>query len=360
MKSFTDQTPSHFEHSGVFSQFVSSRSVDLHLKHDESSNMLAIIAIHSTRLGPALGGCRFRPYPSIEHAIIDAIRLSAGMSYKAAISNLPFGGGKAVIIHTPDVAQRTQLFRSFGHFVQELGGRYITAEDSGTGVEDMDIIRTVTPYVTGNSSQLFTIKDPSSLTALGVRRGIEAAVKHQFNRSLEGIQVAILGVGHVGYHLAKELHQHGAKLTISDIKPETTERCADEFHAIPVPPDELLNHEMDVYAPCALSDAVSFDNIDRIKAKIIAGSANNQLESPILAQKLKEKGILYAPDYVINAGGLIHVGAQYNNQTEQTAKENIENIYNTLLMIFERASKENVSPLDIANQLAEQRLYFSN
>ncbi len=358
MKSFTDQSLSNFEQTGVFSQFFSSRAIDLHLKHDESSNMLAIIAIHSTRLGPALGGCRFRHYPSVEHAIIDAIRLAHGMSYKAAISNLPFGGGKAVIMQTENVAHRTQLFRSFGHFVHELGGRYITAEDSGTGVEDMDIIRTVTPFVTGNSTQLFAIKDPSSLTAIGVRRGIEAAVKHQLNRStLDGLHVAICGVGHVGYHLAKELHQRGAKLTIADIKPETTERCADEFHAIALPSSDIHKQDVDVYAPCALSNAVSFANIEEIKAKIIAGSANNQLESPALAQRLKEKGILYAPDYVINAGGLIHVGAQFNNQTEHTARENIENIYNTLMMIFEKAAKENLSPLEIANQLAEQRLY---
>ncbi|MBS0285876.1 MAG: Glu/Leu/Phe/Val dehydrogenase [Proteobacteria bacterium] len=361
MKSFTDQNASNLAPLSVFSQFLSLRCVDLHLKHDESSNMLAIIAIHSTHLGPALGGCRFRAYPSIEHGIIDAIRLAHGMSYKAAISNLPFGGGKAVIIQTPQMTNRTEIFRSFGQFVQELGGRYITAEDSGTGVEDMDVIRTVTPFVTGNSSQKFICKDPSPLTAIGVRRGIQAAVKHHLHRdTLAGIHVAICGAGHVGYYLAKELHQLGARLTITDIKPETTERCADEFHATPVSPQDIHKVESDVYAPCALSNAVSFENIDEINAKIIAGSANNQLESPLLAERLMQKGILYAPDYVINAGGLIHVAAQYNNQTENMAKENIENIYNTLLMLFERAAKENVSPLDVANRLAEQRLYFSN
>ncbi|MGD9591484.1 MAG: Leu/Phe/Val dehydrogenase [Candidatus Berkiella sp.] len=358
MKSNTVKNFSEIQNTSVFSQFFSSKTLDLHLKHDESSNMLAIIAIHSTRLGPALGGCRYRPYAKVEDAIIDAIRLAQGMSFKAAISNLPFGGGKAVIIQSQEIAHRTQLFRSFGQFVHELGGRYITAEDSGTGVEDMDIIRTVTPFVTGNSGQLFTVKDPSSLTAIGVRRGIEAAVKHKLNRSeLDGLQVAICGVGHVGYHLAKELHQRGVKLLVSDIKPSTTEQCADEFHAIPLEPDEIYKQAVDVYSPCALSNAVSFANIEEINAKIIAGSANNQLESPELAKRLKEKGILYAPDYVINAGGLIHVSAQYNNQTEQMARENIENIYNTVLMIFEKAAKENLSPLEIADQLARQRLF---
>ncbi len=358
MNSFTDQSASNLIKESVYSYYFQLRCLDLHIKHDESSNMLAIVAIHSTRLGPALGGCRFRPYPSIEYAMIDAIRLAHGMSYKAAISNLPFGGGKAVIMQVPEMAHRTQLFRSFGNFVQELGGRYITAEDSGTGVEDMDVIRTVTPFVTGNSGQIFISKDPSPLTAIGVRRGIEAAVKFKLQRnSLQDIHVAISGVGHVGYHLAKELHQMGAKLTISDIKLETTKRCADEFHATFVAPEEIHKIECDVYAPCALSNAINFSNIDEIKAKIVAGSANNQLEAPSLATRLKEKGILYAPDYVINAGGLIHVGAQYNHQTEQIARENIENIYFTLLMLFEKAAKENLSPLDVANQLAEQRLY---
>jgi leucine dehydrogenase len=322
--------------------------------------MMAIIAIHSTRLGPALGGCRFRAYHSIEEAIIDAMRLAQGMSYKAAISNLPLGGGKSVIIHSPQLTDRTQLFRSFGKFVQELGGRYIAAEDSGTSVADMDVIRTVTPFVTGNTSQVFVNKDPSPLTAIGIRRGIEAAVKYQLQRdSLKDLHVAIQGVGNVGYHLAKELHQHGAKLTISDIKPDTTNRIAKEFHALALPPDEIHKVVCDVFAPCALSNAVSFKNIHEIKAPIVAGSANNQLESPELATQLKDKGILYAPDYVINAGGLIHVGAQYANQTEQMARENIDNIYNTLLMIFERSTKENLSTLEIANRLAEQRLYHT-
>lgn len=358
MKSFTDQIVSNSQHSSLFSQFIQLHFGEFHIKHDESSGMLAIIAIHSTRLGPALGGCRFRTYSSFDEAIIDALRLAQGMSYKAAISNLPFGGGKAVIIHPPELNNRTQVFRSFGHFVHELGGRYITAEDSGTSVEDMDIIRTVTPFVTGNSGQIFITKDPSSLTAIGIRRGIEAAVRFSMGRdTLEDIQVAIQGAGHVGYHLAKELHQHGAKLTISDIKPETTQRCCDEFHAKSVLPENIHQVGCDVYAPCALSNAINFQNIDEIKARIIAGSANNQLEDPILAQKLKDKGILYAPDYVINAGGLIHVGAQYMNQTEQTARVNIENIYNTLMMIFEHAAKENISTLEVANKLAEQRLY---
>ncbi len=360
MKSFTDQNVSDLQKQSLFSTFTQLRFGEIHLKHDESSGMMAIIAIHSTRLGPALGGCRFRAYPTVDLAIIDAMRLAQGMSYKAAISNLPLGGGKSVIIHAPQTPDRTQLFRSFGKFVHELGGRYIAAEDSGTSVEDMDVIRTVTPYVTGNSSQLFISKDPSPLTAVGVRRGIEAAVKYQFQlNSLKGLHVAIQGVGHVGYHLAKELQQLGVKLTVCDIKPETTARCADEFHAASVSPENIHKVDCDIYAPCALSNAVTFQNIDEIKAKIIAGSANNQLEAPLLAEHLKDKGILYAPDYVINAGGLIHVGAQYANQSEQTARENIENIYNTLLMIFERAAKENLSTLAIANRLAEQRLYYT-
>ncbi|MBS0290214.1 MAG: Glu/Leu/Phe/Val dehydrogenase [Proteobacteria bacterium] len=323
--------------------------------------MLAILVIHSTRLGPALGGCRFRPYTSLEDAIIDAMRLAHGMSYKAALCHLPLGGGKSVIIQTPTMLDRNKVFSTFAQYVDELKGRYIVAEDSGTSVADMDIIRHVTPYVTGDSRQRYSCKDPSPMTALGVRRGIEAAVKHHLKRnSLAGIHVAIQGVGNVGYHLAKELHQQGALLTIADFKTETTLRCAKEFHAKTVPAHEIHKVNCDVFSPCALSNAINADNLDEIEAKIIAGSANNQLESPLFAKHLSQKGILYAPDYVINAGGLIYVGGQYANQSEPTARENIENIYQTLMFLFEKAQKENITPLEVANTIAEQRLQLSN
>ncbi|MBN9287842.1 MAG: Glu/Leu/Phe/Val dehydrogenase [Gammaproteobacteria bacterium] len=360
MKSFTDKIVSDPHHPSFFPTFRQLGYGDLHIKYDESSDMLAIIAIHSTHLGPALGGCRFLSYPSLDAAILDAMRLAHGMSYKAAISNLPLGGGKAVVIRPPNLTDRTRIFRSLGHFINELGGRYITAEDSGTSVADMDIVRTVTPYVTGHSSQSFSFKDPAPITAFGVRRGIEAAIKHRFHQhSLAGIRVTIQGVGHVGYHLAKELSQQGAKLTICDINQEALQRCAEEFRAQIIAPEDVHKVECDVFSPCALGNVIHSKNIKEIRAPIIAGSANNQLEGPEMAQQLKDQGILYAPDYALNAGGLIYVAAQYSNQNEQSAKEKVENIYNTMLMIFECAQNENLPTLTIADRLAEQRLHHS-
>lgn len=358
MKSFTNKIISDPNHPGFFAVFQQLGYGDIHLKYDDSSEMLAIIAIHSTHLGPALGGCRFITYPSVEAAIIDAMRLAHGMSYKAAISNLPLGGGKAVVIKPPHLTDRTRVFRSLGHFINELSGRYITAEDSGTSVADMDIIKTVTPYVTGHSSQSFSFKDPSPITAFGIRRGIEAALKYQFHLdSIAGIHVAIQGIGHVGYHLAKELSQQGAKLTICDINKEVLKRCEDEFRAQIVSPEDIHKVECDIFSPCALGSAINTKNVDEIKARIIAGSANNQLENSSIAQRLKDRGILYSPDYALNAGGLIYVAAQYTNQNEHAAKEKVDNIYHTMLMIFECAANENTTTLDIANRLAEQRLY---
>lgn len=328
---------------------------ELHIKQDEETGLFAIIAIHNTRLGPALGGCRFRPYATVQEGIIDALRLAHGMTYKAAIHRLPFGGGKSVIIQPSAPYSRKDLFLAFGKFVHSFDGRYITAEDSGTSVEDMDIIRTYTPYVTGNTSQAFACKDPSPLTALGVRCGIEAAVKYQLNRStLEGIHVAIQGVGHVGYPLAKELSERGATLTVCDIHPQKAIQCRDELGAMIVPSEDIHKIACDVFAPCALSNAINHQNLDEIQAKIVAGSANNQLESPILAQKLKERGILYAPDYVINGGGLIHVAAQYTYKTEHEARELVENIYHTLLLIFERADTSDLATNIVADSIAEQ------
>ncbi len=358
MKSFTDLFVSDCEKPEFYSVFKQLHYGELHLKQDIGSGLFAIIAIHSTVLGPALGGCRFQTYPSIETAIIDCLRLAQGMSYKAAISNLPLGGGKAVLIRPQNDFDRTRIFRTFGQWVHELGGRYITAEDSGTQMADMDIIRTVTPFVTGNSQQRFTQKDPSVVTAFGVRRGIEAAVKYKLNKdNLNGIHVAIQGVGNVGYHLAKELHQQGAVLTICDMNESAEKRCITEFSAKTCAVDAIHKVAADVFAPCALSNPINPHSITELAAPIIAGSANNQLADPSLGLVLKEKDILYAPDYVINAGGLIHVSAQYKGELESTAKENISNIYNTLMLIFDIATKENISTNIVADRLAEQRLH---
>lgn len=357
MKSFTDHFVSDCEKPEFYSILKQLNYGELHLKQDIDSGLFAIIAIHSTLLGPALGGCRFQPYQSIEAAITDCLRLAQGMSYKAAISNLPLGGAKAVLIRPQNDFDRTRVFRAFGQWVHDLGGRYITAEDSGTNIADMDIIRTVTPFVTGNSQQRFSQKDPSVVTAFGVRRGIEAAVKYKLGKdTLAGIHVAIQGVGNVGYHLAKELHQQGAVLTICDMNESAVARCITEFGAQSCAVDAIYKVACDVFAPCALSNPINPQSINELVAPIVAGSANNQLASPSLGLTLKEKNILYAPDYVINAGGLIHVCAQYKGELESTAKDNISNIYNTLMLIFDIATKENIPTNLVADRLAEQRL----
>lgn len=358
MKYFTDHAFSISSKEDFFPVFQQLGFGEIHIKQDKDANMLAIITIHSTLLGPALGGCRYLQYPTFEAAMIDALRLAHGMSYKAAICNLPLGGGKAVLLKSPTQTDKSKLFRAFGHFVNELGGRYITAEDSGTSLKEMDIIRTITPYVTGDSSRGFVHTDPSPLTALGLRRGIEAALSHKLQRdTLAGTHIAIQGVGNVGYHLAKECHRLGAILTISDINPIALKRCQEEFNATLCPIEEIHKVACDVFSPCALGSAITFKNVDEIKAPIVAGSANNQLENSDVALKLFERGILYAPDYVINSGGLIHATAQYFNQDENAAKTKIENIFTILRNIFEEADKEQLSPLIIANRLAEKRLY---
>jgi leucine dehydrogenase len=357
MKPLTAQIRSLQQHSLVYPEFFNLGYGELHLKFDQSSGMIAMIAVHSTRLGPALGGCRFISYATLDDAILDCIRLAQGMSYKAAIHGLPIGGGKAVVIKPEPPFQREKIFHAFGQFVHDLGGRFITAEDSGTAVADMDQIRTITPYVTGNTSQRFLIKDPSLLTALGVRRGIQAAVKHHLHRSsLEGTKVAIQGLGHVGYHLAKELHLLGAQLWVTDHHNHLIERCQQEFKATPVQADAIHRQSVDVFAPCALGSSINPETIEEIQATIIAGSANNQLADPDMALILHRKGILYAPDYVINAGGLIHVSCQRLDKSEQDAKDQIEKIYQLLMSLFEEASRLNLSPLQIANNRVEKIL----
>jgi leucine dehydrogenase len=355
MKYLTDQI---VRNERIFNTFLQLRYGDLHFKRDESSGLLAIIAIHSTFNGLSLGGCRYLPYDNFEDAIIDALRLANAMSYKAAVANLPIGGGKAVIMKHPGITDEGKLFHAFGEFVHSLNGRYITAEDSGTSVKEMDIIRAQTPFVTGNSAQTFICKDPSILTALGVRRGIEASVQYQLKKdSLKGIHIAIQGLGNVGFHLAKECYEHGAKLTVCDKNPEALARMKGVFKAEVAKPENIHQIACDVFAPCALSNAVNALNVNEIQASIVAGSANNQLESDHVALMLKQRGILYAPDYVINAGGLIHVCAQYFMQDELAAKEQIRNIYQTLMTIFQRAEAENLPTISIANMIAELRLY---
>lgn len=330
---------------------------ELHLKRDAATGLQAIVAVHDTRLGPALGGCRFIHYDTEDEAIVDALRLARGMTYKAAIAGVAHGGGKAVIMRPPGRFDRAALFRAFGRFLEDLRGHYITAEDSGTGLEDMEIIRTVTRHVTGVKPEHGGSGDPSPFTALGVRRGIEACVRHAMGREgLDGVHVAVQGVGHVGYHLCRELHGLGAKLTVADVDPLKAERAERELGAEVVPLEAIYGVECDVFAPCALGSALNDDTIPRLACRIVAGAANNQLAEPRHGGDLMQRGILYAPDYAINAGGLINVAQEVIGYDAERSRARVLGIYDVVLEIAERA-KRAMAPTDrIAETMAQERL----
>lgn len=332
---------------------------ELHMFVDDETELKAIVAIHSTLLGPSLGGCRCIEYPNTLSAAKDAIRLARGMTYKAAISNLPLGGGKMVVLKPKQIKDKDAFFKKIGYFVNTLNGRYITAVDSGTSVSDMDIISSQTPYVTSTSHGEFSEADPSLLTALGVLRGIEAAVFYKLGKnSLDNIHVTIQGLGHAGFALAKLLHEKNARLTVFDINKDVMEKCVKECGATSVNDFEtLIRIPADVFAPCALGGILYDETINLLNVPIVAGCANNQLEDPALhGLSLMNRGILYAPDYVINAGGLIYVAAQFSHITEDEAKHNIDSIYDTLIKIFERADKEQRSTQEIADRMAVEKL----
>lgn len=329
---------------------------DIHTKIDKKTGLKAIVAVHNLNRGPAIGGCRMVHYHAMDAAYEDALRLGYMMSYKAAINNLPHGGAKAVIIKPQGDFDREALFEKFGEFVHELGGRYITAVDSGTSTLDMDVIAKRTPYVTC-TTESGGISDPSPLTALGVRRGIEAAVQFKLDKSsLEGVRIVVQGVGHVGYNLAKDLKSLGALVTITDTHPQALQRCKDELEVATCQPEDVLNIDADVYAPCALGAVLNHRTISRLKVKVVAGAANNQLAHHHYGTLLQERGILYAPDFLINAGGLIHVAVLYDKGDMERSLKQINGIYDTVYNIFERAASENVATNVIAERIARERL----
>jgi leucine dehydrogenase len=330
---------------------------EVHLKLDKATGLRAIVAIHDTRLGPSLGGCRFIRYDSDEAAVIDALRLARGMTYKAALAGLPHGGGKSVLMLPSQHFDRVALFRAFGKFIDDLRGHYITAEDSGTGLEDMEVIRSVTKWVTGVDPSHGGSGDPSPFTALGVRRGIEACVEHKLGRStLAGVHVVVQGVGHVGYHLCKELHACGAKLTVADVDPLKAERAHRELGAKLVPLEGIFDVDCDVFAPCALGSAMNDETIPRLKARIVAGAANNQLALPRHGDDLHARGILYAPDYAINAGGLINVAQEVVGYDEKKAREKTLKIHDTIAEIVDRSESLKAPTYKVADMLVEERL----
>ncbi|VUD47467.1 Leucine dehydrogenase [Thalassocella blandensis] len=331
--------------------------------HDKESGLKAIVAIHNTHLGPSLGGCRMFPYASDDDALRDVLRLSRGMSYKSALAGLPLGGGKSVIIGNPQTDKSPQLFQAMGAFVEKLVGQYIVAQDAGISVEDLQHVAQKTQHVAGvenaiDDHQRVRSGDPSPATAYGVFVGIKAAVKHRFNtENLNGIRVAIQGVGNVGFALAKHLHAEGAKLFVSDVNPANVKRAVDVCDAVAVSNDEIAGLDVDVYAPCALGGAINANTINIITAPVIAGCANNQLDEKIFAETLRQKNILYAPDYVINAGGVIHVHYMRTKRTWEESTAHVENIAHTLEEIFVRADKEGKATDTVANIIAEERLY---
>ena len=342
----------------MFEKFEHANLSELHFHVDESTQLQSIIAIHSTALGPALGGCRCVEYASDDDAINDVVRLAKGMSYKAALADVPQGGGKAVIIKPPTINDRNALYQSFGKFVDSLGGRYITAVDSGTLLSDMDQVHLATQYVSGCTDDGC---DPSPTTALGVFCGIKAALLHQRGTSsLANIHIAIQGLGNVGFSLAELLHKAGASLTVSDLDICKQQLCEQRFNATSVAPEEIYHVPCDVFSPCGLGAILNDNTIPHLTCDIIAGSANNQLLEQRHGDALHQKNILYAPDYVINAGGLIQVSLGLQHISQQDVFKKTTHIGNTLQRIFERSKMDNVSTHIIADSLAEDILQLKH
>lgn len=324
---------------------------------DKSCGLKAIIGIHDTTLGPALGGTRLWPYANEEEALVDVLRLSRGMTYKNAISGLNLGGGKAVIIADPKNKSEA-LFRSFGRFIESLNGRYITAEDVNTNVEDIEHIFTETNHVTGVSMANGGSGNPSPYTALGVFRGIEASITKVFgSRDLKGKTIALQGAGSVGFELSKLLNEAGASITFTDVNEKNIQRMKDAFpNAKFVSPTEIFGVACDVYTPCALGASINDETIPQLKAKIVCGAANNQLKEDRHGLILKEKGILYAPDYLVNAGGVMNVSFEFEGWADSKSRRLVDTIYNKTLEVFAIADEQNIPVNKAADVMAEMRI----
>jgi leucine dehydrogenase len=324
------------------------------LYHDPASGYRGIIAIHDTRLGPALGGTRFWNYHDDREALVDALRLSRGMTYKAAVAGLNLGGGKSVIIGDNKTTRREPIFRAHGRHVESLNGRYITAEDVGTSTTDMEFIRAETEHVTG---LLGKSGDPSPVTAYGVYRGIKACAHVRYGSdSLSGKAVVVQGCGHVGYSLCKLLFEDGAKLFVADIDPQRVKTVVQDFKAVALKEEDVYRQQADIFAPCALGAVVNDTTLPQFKVDIIAGAANNQLAEDRHGQQLESQGILYAPDYVINGGGLINVNAELHGWSLERARNKAGEIYDTILRVFDIAKEERIPSYQAADRLAEQRI----
>lgn len=321
---------------------------------DAASGLRAIIAIHNTVRGPAMGGCRMWPYASDDEALTDALRLSRGMTYKSALADLPIGGGKAVIIADPARDKSEALWLAFGRCLDSLGGRYVTAEDVGTRPADLEIVRRATPYVAGIAEG--GAGDPSPATAYGVYVGIRAAIRERLDRKdMAGLRVAIQGLGNVGFDLARRLNETGATLFVTDINDEAVARAVQELGATAVASDKIYDQDVDVFAPCALGAILDDDTIPRLRAGIVAGSANNQLAEARHGAALQARKILYAPDYAINAGGVVWISHEGPDFDRKAASTHVGRIEKTLTEIFTRAAKDGITPEVAADRVAEGR-----
>jgi len=330
--------------------------------NDSASGLKAIVAIHNTTLGPALGGTRMFNYVNEEEALTDVLRLSRGMSYKSALAGLKLGGGKSVIIGDPKTEKTPEKLEAFGRYLDRLGGMYIAAEDSGTSVEDLQYVSKFTQYVSGvadktDASGNTKSGDPSPATAYGTFLGIKSAIEHKLSRKdMKGLKVAIQGLGHVGFSLARQLYDAGAELFVTDLDQDKLAKAAEIWDATVVSGNEILFLDVDVVAPCAMGAVLTLENVDLIQAPIIAGCSNNQLATPEVGEKLHAIGKLYAPDFVINAGGIIDVYHEKIGYEPAVVQAHIEQIYDTLNTIFQRSKEQNVSTSQIADQLAREKL----
>jgi len=323
---------------------------------EPASGYHGIIAIHSTARGPAVGGTRLWNYVTEDDALTDALRLSRGMTYKNALPALPLGGGKSVIIGDNKTLDRDAIFSAHGRFIESLGGAYITAEDVGTSPSDMEIVRRETRHVAG---LLSGTGDPSPYTARGVFRAMQAAAKHAWkSEELAGVTVALQGCGNVGYNLARNLHAAGAKLIVSDIDPQKTLRLVDEFDAEVVEIEQIHAVDADIFAPCALGAVINDQSIPQLRAQIVAGAANNQLLEDRHGETLKERGILYVPDYAANSGGVFSGCVELLGWKLEQLSKKVDEIYNTVLNILELASAEDISTNKAADRIAENNLRF--
>ena len=332
--------------------------------NDEKASLQAIIAVHNTNLGPSLGGCRMWTYADSNEALNDVLRLSKGMTYKAAMANLALGGGKSVIIGDPRTQKTPEMMSAMGEFVASLGGKYFSAEDSGIAVSDLKTMAQHSDYIAGIHAKYHYAGEqadgnPAPSTAYGVFVGVKASVEYALNCNLKGVKVAIQGMGHVGYRLAEHLHREGAVLFVADIFPEGVDKAVANLGATAVSPEEILSLDVDVLAPCALGATVNDQSIDTIKAKVIAGAANNQLSTESIGEQLLERGILYAPDYVINAGGVIDIFHQrMATSSNEAMRAHIEKIGTTLKDIYTRSEQSKNATNRVANVMAEER--FTN